>query len=278
MAIGRISIKHGKKGKALPHFKYIMALDKYTKKQIDLSYCEIGNMPDWAKDNPSLFWEMADLHERENGSTYREHILTLPREFSREQNLSLIKDWLNTHINPNNLPYAFSIHNPLAQDGKPQPHCHLMFCERINDNIERPAPQFFKRYNSKNPQKGGAKKTNTGLTNQQRQEQILAIRNDWGDKLNSHLYLNGYEPNIDMRNWQERGLSEPPKNKSMEQIQIEKKLDKFSSVKMRKRELAEQKAEQRKAEFLEKMQKLKNEQEQKPVLEPTPTPRRGFTP
>ena len=38
-------------------------------------------------------------------------------------------------------------------------HCHLMFCERENDGIERDAKTFFKRYNSKNPASGGAKKS-----------------------------------------------------------------------------------------------------------------------
>lgn len=175
MAIGRLSIKVGKKGKALPHFNYMMALDKYTKKQVHLAYSEIGNMPEWAKDNPSYFWEMADLHERSNGSTYREHILSLPREFSQEQNLNLIHEWIEKHLNPNKHPYAFAIHNPLAQDGQEQPHCHLMFCERINDGIDRMAPQFFKRYNAKDPKKGGAKKS------QYRIKQSRTPRTDFSD-------------------------------------------------------------------------------------------------
>ncbi|MDE7981757.1 hypothetical protein PZE18_27145, partial [Escherichia coli] len=37
--------------------------------------------------------------------------------------------------------------------------CHLMISERINDGIERPAAQWFKRYNGKTPEKGGAQKT-----------------------------------------------------------------------------------------------------------------------
>ena len=55
--------------------------------------------------------------------------------------------------------YAFAIHNPRAMDGKEQPHCHLMFSERLLDGIERDPDQFFKRFNSKDPSKGGAKKT-----------------------------------------------------------------------------------------------------------------------
>ena len=40
-------------------------------------------------------------------------------------------------------------------DGE-NPHAHLMFSERPNDGIERGGEQWFKRYNAKAPEKGGA--------------------------------------------------------------------------------------------------------------------------
>ena len=43
-------------------------------------------------------------------------------------------------------------------DGNDQPHVHLMFNERLQDGIERDPEQYFKRYNSKNPERGGLKK------------------------------------------------------------------------------------------------------------------------
>jgi hypothetical protein len=90
----------------------------------------------------------------------------------------------------------------------------LMVCERPDDGIERTATQYFKRYNSKNPEKGGAKKINTGMTNQERDEQIKGLRIRFGQLLNHHLAKNGFKPNIDMRNWRERGV-EKPQNMSM---------------------------------------------------------------
>lgn len=224
MALGRISIKSGKKGKALPHSQYVNAQDKYTAKQVELSYSQSGNMPTWAKNDPKTFWEMSDLYERKNGSVYREHILSLPREFNQEQNLALINEWIEKQLGDKHA-YTFAIHEPTAQDGEKQPHCHLMFSERTIDGIERTPEQFFKRYNSKDPTKGGAKKANTGLKHAERLEIIQQIRHDWGEHLNKHLQLNGFTPNVDMRNWKERGLSEPPKNKSMYQVNLEKKLN-----------------------------------------------------
>lgn len=71
MAIGRISIKSGSKGKGLAHAKYIMREDKYTKRADKLEKLEKvghGNMPSWAKKNPKFLWEMADEHERKMGA------------------------------------------------------------------------------------------------------------------------------------------------------------------------------------------------------------------
>lgn len=211
MAIGRISIKSGSKGKGLAHAKYIMREDKYAKRADKLEKLESighGNMPSWAKKNPKFLWEMADEHERKNGSVYREHIIALPREMTAEQRLELVQDWIKQEIGDKH-PYSYAIHNPLAMDGKEQPHCHLMICERMLDGIDRGADQFFKRYNSKDPTKGGAKKANTGLDHATRKEQIKQQRERWGQLCNKHLERMGSRERVDMRNYKERGVTKP---------------------------------------------------------------------
>ena len=222
MAIGRINIRVGHKGKATPHYSYITASGKYTKKQQELLHTKSGNMPDWVTHEKD-FWGASDDYERANGTTYREHILSLPREFDLQQNIALIHDWIQQQI-PHQ-PYTYAIHAPNARDGEAQPHCHLMFCDRLNDGVERSQEQFFKRYNTKAPERGGAKKINTGMNHSERERQIKKIRQDWGDTLNAHLAKNGLEATIDMRNWQERGLDEPPQNISMIQIKTQERLE-----------------------------------------------------
>ena len=101
-----------------------------------------------------------------NGSTYREHIIGLPRELNQAQRMKLVKEWVVNEMGTNK-PYSLAIHNTIASDGQEQPHLHLMFCERLQDGIERTPQQFFKRYNSKDPSKGGCQKDNTGKTPQQ---------------------------------------------------------------------------------------------------------------
>ena len=225
MALGRISIKVGMKGKALPHSKYILREDQYAPKNNKLEKLEHighGNMPAWAEHDPKIFWAMADLHERKNGSTYREHIITLPRELDESQRLDLVQDWISQEIGEK-YAYSFAIHNPTAMDGKEQPHCHLMFSERLLDGIERDPEQFFKRYNSKNPEKGGAKKDNTGLMDSVRKTLIKEQRSRWEQLCNEHLakayeYVPEPPPEINMRNWKAKGLNQKPVNLSMKEL------------------------------------------------------------
>ena len=225
MALGRISVKVGMKGKALPHSKYILREDNYAKKnnKIEkLEHIQHGNMPAWAEHDPKIFWQMADLHERKNGSTYREHIISLPRELNESQRLSLVQDWIKQEIGEK-YAYSFAIHNPVAMDGKEQPHCHLMFSERLLDGIDRDPEQFFKRYNSKDPSKGGAKKDNTGLMDSVRKTLIKEQRNRWEVLCNEHLakayeYIPEPPPEINMRNWKEKGLNQKPINLTMKEL------------------------------------------------------------
>ena len=217
MAIGRLNVRVGKKGKALAHANYILREDKYrphAEKFEKLENTGFGNMPSWAKDNPKLFWLASDEFERKNGSVYREHIIALPRELSEEKRLNLVNDWIEKEIGDKH-PYSFAIHTPKAMDGKDQPHVHLMFSERINDGIERGADQFFKRFNSKNPERGGAEKGNKQASWTDRKTALIEQRMRWQEMCNFHLQQAGFKKRIDMRNYKERGLKKKPLNISM---------------------------------------------------------------
>ena len=221
MAIGRLSVKTGNKGKAKAHAKYILREDKYAKRIEEkgdiLEKKGHGNMPEWAKDNPNFFWEMADEMERKNGSAYREHIITLPRELNAQQRLELVQDWIKNEIGDKH-PYSFAIHNPPAMDGKEQPHCHLMFCERELDGIKRSPDQFFKRYNAKSPEKGGAKKLNTGLDYTTRKQQLKDLRQRWEKTCNKHLLKVSKFVQISMKSLKDRGIDRQPTNISMAEM------------------------------------------------------------
>lgn len=231
MAIGMLKLRNGSKGKGVAHFNYIMREDKYKphaeKKESKFEKFENsghGNMPDWAKDNPKIFWQEADKHERQNGRIYKEHIIALPRELNEEQRLALVNDWIKQEIGDKH-PYSFAIHTPQGMDGKDQPHVHFMFSQRTHDGIERSPDQFFKRYNGKDPSKGGAKKANEAMTKTKSKEAVKEQRLRLGDHINKHLERAGSKSRVDMRNWKEKGLDQKPLNinyKEMKDPTVEK--------------------------------------------------------
>ena len=58
-----------------------------------------------------------------------------------------------------------------------------MFSERTHDGIERSAAQWFKRYNAKEPEKGGARKS----TSTKPREWLENTREQWADHANEAL-------------------------------------------------------------------------------------------
>ncbi|MBT1586148.1 MobA/MobL family protein, partial [Curtobacterium flaccumfaciens] len=246
MAIGMLKLRNGSKGKGVAHFNYIMREDKYKPHAEKLEKFENyghGNMPEWAKDNPKIFWQEADKHERENGRVYKEHIIALPRELNEEQRLELVNDWIKNEIGDKH-PYSFAIHTPQSIDGKDQPHVHFMFSQRTHDNIERSPDQFFKRYNSKDPSKGGAKKANETLTKTQSKEKTKEQRLRLGDFINKHLERAGSRNRVDMRNWKEKGLDQKPLNisyKEMKDPTVEKTYKAKFQIQAEQKEIVKEK-------------------------------------
>ncbi|QCE35827.1 MobA/MobL family protein (plasmid) [Acetobacteraceae bacterium] len=208
MAIARMCVKVGKAGSASTHSDYIAREGKYSayKKGEELTVSESGNMPLWAKENPSEFWKASDKNERVNGSAYREFELALPRELNAEKQIDLVREWCKQELKDH--PYSFAIHEGKASDGGTQPHAHLMFSERENDGVERGEKQFFKRFNSKFPERGGAKKTYGRGSYSERKESLIGLRGRWEEAVNHALEKAGKAERIDMRSYKDQGISE----------------------------------------------------------------------
>lgn len=211
MASYHLSVKVGAKGKALPHASYIAREGDYkTRQGEELEATEHGNMPEWAQQYPSVFWRCADEYERKNGSTYREIEIALPRELTPEQRKDLVKEFVDQELG-NHHAYTWAIHTPKASiEGGEQPHAHIMYSERIQDGIQRSPDQFFKRYNSKNPDRGGCQKSNTAKTTEQRKNELVALRERFASLQNRHLEKYGHESRVDHRSNEARGISHAP--------------------------------------------------------------------
>ena len=238
MAISMLKVRTGAKGRAKKHYLYI-AKDEYYEKDLDeVVYSVSGNLPSWATGDPKLFFTTADEYERANGTAYREHILSLPRELNHQQRVELVGDWIAQEMGEK-YAYQAVIHNKIALDGGEQPHLHLMFSERLIDGIERTPEQFFKRYNSKNPSKGGCKKDNTGLKTAERKQLLKQTRERAERMINKHLVNHRHEPTADFRNWVQRGLDQKPHNMSYAMLNEKDVKDAYIEYSTDKRELNE---------------------------------------
>jgi hypothetical protein len=210
MASFHCSVKPGAPSSAGKHSRYISRTGPYasdSKKNAleDLKAAGCANMPSWAKADPTIFWDKSDQHERKNGTTYREAEFALPRELTLEQQIALVEDFIREQIGDRHA-YQYGIHcPPAALEGGEQPHVHLMYSERVIDGIDRDPADYFKRYNAKNPERGGCRKDSAGTL-----ERLEATRKLCADIQNKHLAMAGRPERVDHRSLKDQGISRAP--------------------------------------------------------------------
>ncbi|MDR6585669.1 MobA/MobL family protein [Herbaspirillum frisingense] len=210
MASYHLSLKSGKRGTAANHSHYIGREGKYRPSDMpsDLKMTGFGNLPFWA-DHPAALWKAADAHERKNAASYRELVVALPIELTLQQQRQLVEDFIDIVLKKR--PYQYAIHCPQASLADiPQPHAHIMFCDRIDDGLPRMAASYFRRYNAATPALGGAKKENGGKTPQEVREFMQELRKTWANMQNHALQAQGHLSRVDHRSHAERGICTQP--------------------------------------------------------------------
>ncbi len=182
--------------------EYICREGKYATKDKDhvLFVCS-GNMPSWAADTPHNYWQAADKYERANAALYRQVEFALPIELTDKQHIELAQEF-SKDICKGQFPYTFAIHK---KDGNP--HCHLMFSERINDGFNRSPETWFKRAANKNkaPETGGARKATLGIN---RRAWLKAVREKWEMYANLTLRKAGFDEQISCKSLQDQGVTD----------------------------------------------------------------------
>ena len=154
-------IKNGATAKN--RFHYITRTSHYKNYKESISeqieFVKSGNLPSFAEGKPAEFWQAADVYERSNGRTCSSLVVALPKELNQAQRIELAEAFITEFADRYRFPFSCAIHNHAGSIAEiEQPHLHLMYSERHVDGIDRSAEQFFKRYNPKDPQKGGAQK------------------------------------------------------------------------------------------------------------------------
>ncbi|MCF9000215.1 MobA/MobL family protein [Acinetobacter nectaris] len=151
------------KSTAKGRFHYITRTAEFARykenSQEKVEFVQSGNMPKFAEGKPAEFWQAADLYERKNGRVSSSLVVALPKELSTTQRIELAEQFIIELADRYQFPYTCSIHTHAGSlGGEEQPHLHFMYSERHVDEIDRTPEQFFKRYNPKQPEKGGAQK------------------------------------------------------------------------------------------------------------------------
>jgi hypothetical protein len=107
-----------------------------------------SQLPKWAKGSAQKFFSAATRYEDKGNRRYKEVELSLPNELTLEQNLEIVDRFIKNHLT--NHYYAYAIHEKAGElSGEKHPHVHIMFSERLIDDVERtserPAYKYFRR-------------------------------------------------------------------------------------------------------------------------------------
>ena len=209
MATFYFQLKSGRNG--CDHALYIARHGFHASRE-DLISSGHGNLPSWANEEPRRFWKAAEVGERKNGAIYREVIIALPNELSREQNEALVGDLLSK-LAPGK-PYQYAIHEPTSSlERERNPHVHLMMSDRMDDGIDRTSDRFFSRYNATHPERGGRRKSSGGRNAMQLRDEVLAKRELVASTINEHLARSGHAARVDHRSLKQQGIDRRPERR-----------------------------------------------------------------
>lgn len=195
MAIFNLKVSPAYNRSAVNKVKYIERIDSFSyeknnEKYDDFLFSESKNLPSFTNQSAIKFWELAELYERDNSNLFREIEFSLPQELTHTDNIELAQKYAEQLLG-NNYVYTLAIHDKKStKEEINNIHCHIIFCERELDGINRETPEhFFKRANSKNPELGGAKKNRDW----HKLEKLYEIRQSWEIICNEKLEENGFE-------------------------------------------------------------------------------------
>src|SRR5262245_22246487 len=182
----------------------------------DLVYTNQRNFPQWAKDNPHVYFSAAETYEGGKQATHKngkrimweEWKVTLPRELTHGENMKLTRDIIDAMCGKN-IPVVYALHDPLASDQGQQPHLHIMLSTRKTDGINRLPSQHFKRWNASDPRRGGAQKSELYA----HKGMVKAWRVMLSDITNLHLEATGKKERVFPETLQSQGIKRAPEPK-----------------------------------------------------------------
>jgi Ti-type conjugative transfer relaxase TraA len=145
-----------------------------------------ANAPEWAQDRAKLWNEVERCGNRIDARLAREIEIALPIELSRDQNIELLKEFVQSEFVNQGMIADVNYHA-----SETNPHAHIMLTtRRINPDGFGPVETAWN------------KRDNT-----------FKWRKAWEDHGNRHLQLAGLDVRIDCRSFKDRGLNLEPSKK-----------------------------------------------------------------
>ena len=164
-------------------------------------------LPKWAHDDPKKFFHAADKYEGKGNRRYMEIEFALPNELKTvEQYRQIIDAFIAKHLKDHY--YAYAIHDKIGvlSEGQRHPHVHIMFSERLIDDVEkkkeRAACNFFKYPLRKNIDATFEERRKHGAPkNRQWSDKsfLSVLRADFTQIQNEVLEQNGFSIRVDHR-------------------------------------------------------------------------------
>ena len=147
--------------------------------------------PERLRDRTTLWNEVEAGEKRKDAQLAREIEFSIPREMSRDQGVSLARDFVQREFVDRGMVADLNVHWDRAEDGSPKPHAHVML------SMREVGPDGF-----------GQKERDWN-----RGELLQHWREAWGAHVNERLAELGIDARIDHRSYAEQGIALEPQNK-----------------------------------------------------------------
>ena len=149
--------------------------------------------PEWAKDRANLWNGVETAEKRKDALLAHEYEIALPYELSDEHRLYLIKDFVREQFTRKGYAVDLNIHAPDTDGDQRNHHAHILVTDRrlLETGF---APD--KKERQKNTE--------------ERKEELIALRLAWEKLGNRHLQRRGFQPTLDHRSFEARGIDRTP--------------------------------------------------------------------
>lgn len=165
-------------------------IDDYSRRE-DVLHAEImtpAGTPAWAS-NREILWNKVEAYEkRKDAQLARSIIAALPRELDKEQNIALVRDYIQVNFIDKGMIADFAIHESSAGDGNKNPHAHILLTLRPIEG-----DSFGKKnreWNQKNTLNGW--------------------RDAWEVQTNQHLARAGRTERVSLKSYKTQGVNKQP--------------------------------------------------------------------